>query len=243
MTMARDTYRSATGPSRPVAFVEAEVGTGGSGGPPVPEPFAAMRWGGVYRTIGAPDFIEPATWVAAKWVVPAIHSASPADDEFSVGFWIGLDGIDGSQIIQAGIQTVVRPDIAPGDGDAWTACAQWWTACDDSPALTVRNFPIAAGDTLSFTVSVAAPDLAHILMANLTQGIATTLEVSGPGCPSALGDYAPVVLDACDAASTTEILLLAGGADDQLFTETGGPSNHGTVHTRDLALIAIEAFA
>jgi hypothetical protein len=248
----------------PVTFVRAVVGTGGTPTPPVPGPFAAMRWGGVYRTIGSPDFTEPATWVAAEWVVPARPEVGPLSVDASAGFWIGLDGIDGTQVIQAGVQAVADPDGGAAAG--WVACAQWWAACADSPFLIVENLPVHPGDTVSCTVRVTAPALAYAMLVNITRGICTGIAIprpggpdpadrsrwavgtrggfpGGSGCPDALPEFAPVVLDACAAGTAAKILLLAGGGADGMFVDRGAASGHHPTQSWDATMTAIEAFA
>lgn len=227
----------------PVTFVEAAVGTGGIPSPPVPGPFAAMRQGGVYRTIGSPDFTEPAVWVAAAWVVPPAADVATLAGDAGAGLWIGLDGIDGTQVIQAGVQAVARPGATSGEGTTWVAGAQWWTACADSASLTVENFPVHPGDTVSCTLRVTGPGIAYAMLVNITRGIWTNLAVPRPGDPDGPPEFAPVVLDACADGAGTTILLLAGGGAKGVFVDRGGQPGRHPASSWDVAMTAMEAFA
>lgn len=146
--------------------------------------FGPSNWGGVFvQTNGA-------KFVYAEWVVPAVANFDPAlFSDVIAGFWVGIDGIafevGGNQLLQAGI----RVDVNPLGGSwppvlqpvRWRVWTEWWSQefADDprAGAVYVSNFPVSAGDTVSFLVCAEQPDFGYVWISNFSTGQHTSVGI------------------------------------------------------------------
>jgi Peptidase A4 family len=170
--------------SRPTRFIQAEV---------EPDPvmtgrrrrrpdFGPQGWGAIIRHLEPhTDYSYPARMVYAEWVVPGVIGVAPDGPDLTVGFWIGLDGYEGegAQVLQAGIAATVSPGwfSTSVEYSAWT---EWYTGEYQAPSCTVRNFPVAAGDTVSFLVASEGPGSGTAYMHNSRTGLATSVWIKAP---------------------------------------------------------------
>lgn len=209
--------------SRPTRFIQAEV---------EPDPVMAARrsprddfqplgWGGIIRQATPnTDYAHPATMVYAEWVVPEVVPVAPDGPDLTAGFWIGLDGYEGegAQVLQAGIAATVSPGWFSTSVEYW-AWTEWYTGEYQAPAAKVRNFPVAAGDTVSFLVAAEGPGSGTAYMHNSRTGIATSVWIQAPsdivtaglstewvveGVSEYLPIFTPVTFSKCWGASLIE---------------------------------------
>jgi hypothetical protein len=179
-------------------FVEADlVASDYTRGRRPPRPYAPAApeslpsgWAGVTLPFGRrPEYDEPASSIYAQWVVPDVADADPAGDEvLNVGFWIGIDGgIDESDdILQAGISVTVQP-TSHGPDVQWYAWTEWFDTTNNLASRKVANFPVAVGDTIAVLVAAMEPNLGRVMMANVTAGHATVVQVPAPGQVTSAG--------------------------------------------------------
>jgi hypothetical protein len=195
--------------------------------------FTPMGWGGVVREVKpGTDYNKPATMIFAEWVVPEVAAVAPEGPDLTVAFWIGLDGYlgEGAQVLQAGVAATVSPGWLSSSVQYW-AWTEWFTAEYMSPAVKVRNFPVAPGDTVSFLVTVEGPGSGLAFMRNSRTGIGTSAWMQAPGDVVSAGmtaewvvegtsDYLPffepVTFTNCWAGSFIE------GASEYFSLEPGG---------------------
>ncbi len=199
--------------ARPITYVEAELAIDSAriGRVPWPGPgptYGPSGWAGVVRTmtpspinpttmarvVSEPalfgDYTQPATWVFGQWVVPEVIDVHPADQDFNVGFWVGLDGWGSNQLLQAGIAANLdtRGVFDWGSDLTFYAWHEWWTdQLDplDYPVM-VKNFPVSAGDLVAVLVCALAPDYGFASFVNLSTGIGTSIgHPARPGVTSA----------------------------------------------------------
>ncbi len=213
------------------------------GGPSVPQ-----GWSGAFRRQSpGSDFSDPATMVYAQWVIPEVLGVDPGDGDLQVGFWIGLDGADQMELLQAGVAAIVSPGLFSTSIE-WYAWTEWYTALTDSPAQSVQNFPVGAGDEIAVMVCARQPTSGFVSLANLTRKIATSVVVPAPPglhsygataewiveVPSgpALPTFEPITFTQCTAGSDTEVFHLQ---PDGLVVNMEGNSD-GTPLTRSTIL-------
>ncbi len=195
--------------------------------------FTPMGWGGVIRqAFPQTDYSQPATMVNAEWVVPEVLAVAPDGPDLTVGFWIGLDGFEGEgqQVLQAGVAATVSPGWFSSSVEYW-AWTEWYTAEYQSPAVKVTNFPVAAGDTVSFLVIAEGPGSGTAYMRNSRTGLGTSVWIQQPpdivsaglttewaveGISEYLPIFTPVTFTNCWGASLIE------GASEYFTLEPGG---------------------
>lgn len=138
--------------------------------------FTPAGWGGVIRqAFPQTDYSHAATMVYAEWVVPEVLAAAPDGPDLTIGFWIGLDGFEGEgqQVLPAGVAATVSPGWFSSSVEYW-AWTEWYTGEYMSPAVKVTNFPVAAGDAVSFLVIAEGPGSGTAFMRNSRTGLATS---------------------------------------------------------------------
>lgn len=74
---------------------------------------------------------EPTKSVYGQWTVPGIFPVSDPADNVTAGFWVGIDGYGGEQVLQAGIAVTVTP----AGKFEWWAWTEWWTDRYKDPPL------------------------------------------------------------------------------------------------------------
>ena len=177
--------------ARPVTFTGAEL---------APDPVLSSRvpfggqgtefdlnpWAGVVRRKGdEPNYPAPATMVFAQFTVSEVATIDPEGyDPLEVAFWVGLDGYNGlnGQILQAGIAARGEPGLFSN-----SVSYRAWTEWHPAKAGWMTNFPVTAGDTLSFVACAAEPDFGLVSVLNYATGRATTVGVPAPmtaSCPA-----------------------------------------------------------
>jgi len=142
--------------------------------------FGPSGWGGVVVQTASLGFspAEPANTVFAKLQVPGIWPASDPAGPITAGFWVGLDGFNSPQVLQAGIAVTV----SPAGQVSWWAWTEWYTTTFRDPAVAIQNFPVAPGDVIS--VLVCAPTTTHgfIALDNETANVSTSIGIDArPG--------------------------------------------------------------
>ena len=194
----------------------------------------ASNWAGVYAEV---NLAHAARFVFAEWVVPELEDIDPAiTRSISAGLWVGIDGISyepgGLQLLQAGISVDVTSHLPwpfpAGGAVRWSAWTEWWSAAyADTPqagAATVENFPVSAGDTVSFLVYTDDPTLGFVWVSNLTTGLATRVAVPGlPGIASKGGTVEWIV----EAPKTSPLLPKFSPVTFTLCAGGLGISGHG----------------
>jgi hypothetical protein len=251
--------------SRPARFVRAEVEadpvmTGRRSRRPE---FQPQGWGGIARQQESrTDYAYPATMVYAEWVVPEVFALAPDGPDLTVGFWIGMDGYqaEGAQVLQAGIAATVSPGWFSTSVEYW-AWTEWYTGEYQTPAVRVSNFPVTAGDTVSFLVVAEGPGSGTAYLHNSRTGLATSVWIQVPsdviptgqttewaveGISEYLPVFEPVTFSNCWGASLVEgaseyFTLAPGGLTEEIYAMLPGGQvrllTHSTVVTPTTAQV------
>ena len=203
--------------------------------------FGPSGWGGVVVETSSLGFSppEPANTVFAKLQVPGIWPTSDPSAAITAGFWVGLDGFNSPQVLQAGIAVTVS-----STGQVtWWAWTEWYTNQYQDPAVAVTNFPVSPGDVIG--VLVCAPTSTHgfISLDNETSNVSTSIGIDArpnislqgvcaewivEGISPELPVFCPMNFTACTAGSQHHSYDLQ---PDGFTTEIGGSSGALTATT------------
>jgi len=164
----------------------------------------------VYATFNVPSAQPPATaWNGTGWKNGMYQAAT----------WIGLDGWNGPDVMQAGVWSVANVSR----GSVTTTYSSWvefWPA----PPVFLDNFPVSPGDMLALTVCAPFTTTHAVAMfKNLTTGVATNVgfdatpptvltgvvaewivEYASTPTVSSLANYGNVTFHDCVAGSRTQ---------------------------------------
>jgi hypothetical protein len=216
--------------------------------------FATGDWAGAERgRVDDSDYSAAATFIAARWMVPVTYPFDP-DGYTSIvdGFWVGIDGAEQRQILQAGIAADVQPGYFSSDIDYY-AWGEWY------PNLPCRfdNFPVAPGDLIACLVMALAPDLGLVSMANITRNHGSSMMLPAPGGIRSQGQtaewvveqvsdmlpvFTPVVFEGCVAGSATEAFGPVPGPGSDITDSNGTPITRSWVLTSDSVLVRWAGF-
>jgi hypothetical protein len=230
--------------------------------------FGPSGWGGVVSQpdkVQIRDFrtgrvrnlvIEPATSIYGQWTIPGVFPASDPDGDIVAGFWVGIDGWGGNQVLQAGVAVTVHPDAHV----EWWAWTEWYTNQYKDPALKVDNFTISVGDTVSVLVCAPNPTLGYVWIHNLTTGQATSVGIPArkgirslglsaewivEGISTALPVFLPsVTFTSCSAGTkrTSFDLKPSGFTTEIAGNDPGEQLTHTTIASDSVALVEWEGF-
>ncbi len=137
------------------------------------KPFGLVGdWGGAIVQVSSLGFSppEPANTVFAEWVVPKIKPKPTEPGSQTVGFWVGLGGVNTGELLQAGTAATLT-----GTSVTYWAWTEWFPA-----GYVVNNLSIQAGDTVSVLVCAPEPTHGYVSMMNHRTGIAISIGVSDP---------------------------------------------------------------
>jgi hypothetical protein len=144
--------------------------------------------GGVLLTGG------PFVWVLGQWTVPSVTPGAAGDGDWWSVAWIGIDGWNSPDVLQAGTgQHVSRKNgVVTTDYFAWF---EWfpnnWTE--------ITNLPIHPGNAISASVRylgiVSGKPQGSASLTNLTTGVSTTVTFFAPAGTTLQGNCAEWILE------------------------------------------------
>jgi hypothetical protein len=160
--------------------------------------FGPVGWAGAIVRQG-----QPFTWVFAEWVIPQVTGHKHFwEADIPIGFWVGIDGftMNNDQVLQAGIAAVLSTSwrwFLPHSVIGYWVWAEWWP----KGAVTVSNFPVEPGQTVSFVVCAPQPgDFASVFIANASTGYGTSVGIDAPEGTTSEGDSAEWIVEKPDNA-------------------------------------------
>ncbi len=151
--------------------------------------FQPQGWGGVVVLASSLGYspAEPVNTVYGQWTQPYVYPlANPPAGPQTVGFWVGIDGFNNGQVLQAGTAVTVN-----GNNVQHWAWTEWWT----NPAVQIKNFTVAPGDTI--TCLVCAPQSNHgfVSMMNERTQQAVSVGVNPPPGVTSIGASAEWIVE------------------------------------------------
>jgi len=217
------------GPMRPADVVAPAQPTTATG---EPANATSGNWSGA--TIFAPAG-KPYAWVAGQWTVPSPNTTGVGS--FYASEWVGIDGWNSPDVLQAGTETEVSNFIIARSTRVYT----WW---EWYPAgeVAISNLPVSPGDVMYCLICADTTTHATVYFSNQSSGVGTRFDITPPvgttlagnvaewiverpnvgGSTASLTDYTACFFDECIAGGSGRVDNLSGAT---LVTMTG---NGGT---------------
>jgi hypothetical protein len=160
-------------------------------------PETSTNWSGAYVKRPA---AEQLVSVTGEWRVPGVNPPATAwngkgynDGTYICAVWVGLDGTQGSgDVMQAG--TVSQCVVSGGKMTSTTFYA--WTEWFSLPWVSISNFAVSVGDTISCTVCAPFGNTHGTAMFNnLSSGATTTIGIDPPAGTSLVGNVAEWIVE------------------------------------------------
>jgi hypothetical protein len=174
---------------------------------------------------------KPYGFVGGQWTVPSPNTK--ADGAYYASEWVGIDGWNSSDVLQAGTETQVTKVLFFRSTQVYT----WW---EWFPAGEVRinNLPVSPGDVMYCLICADSATHATVYFSNQSQGVGTRFDITPPagttltgnvaewvverpsvsGSVANLTDYAACYFDECIAGGNGNVDNLSGAS---LITMTG----------------------
>ena len=177
---------------------------------------------------------KPYGFVGGQWTVPSPNSQT--DGSFFASEWVGIDGWNSSDVLQAGTETQITKVLFFTIKQVYT----WW---EWFPAgeVKISNLPVSPGDVMYCLICADTTSHATVYFTNQSQGVGPRFEITPPsgtrltgnvaewiverptinGSVANLTDYAACYFDECIAGGSGRIDNLSG-ASLVTMTGTGG---------------------
>jgi Peptidase A4 family len=128
------------------------------------------------------DYPYPATMVFAEWVVPEVGSPGPDGWDGSFLIRVGLDGLLGE-----GLHAGVLATYEAGNSAGFRAFIEWHASGGTSHPITVSNFPVKSGDTVSVVLFTEDAETGVAFIRNSRTGMGTSAAITAPSSIPSLG--------------------------------------------------------
>jgi hypothetical protein len=165
-------------------------------------PQTSTNWSGAYASRPAS---EPFTTITGLYNVPFVQPPPSAwngrgwnDGTYQAATWVGLDGWNGPDVLQAGVYGVATVK----KGALSTSCSAWvefWPA----PPVFLSNYTVSPGDMLLLTVCAVSPTHGVAAFSNKTTGQATMAGFDSSGTTIETGVVAEWIVEFATAAGTS----------------------------------------
>lgn len=108
----------------------------------------------------------PFTSVAAQWNVPAVTAPLNDSGDLRSSIWVGIDGWDSNDVMQAGTEQ----DVAPNGSTDYYCWYEWYPA----DTVEIANLPVRPGDAVYFNVRRLSSTLADLMAIVAGKGVSMT---------------------------------------------------------------------
>jgi Peptidase A4 family len=230
--------------------------------------FGPSGWGGIVAQSDKVRFWDPLTrkvmtfpggatnTVFGQWTIPGIFPASDPAGDITAGFWVGIDGWNNGQVLQAGVAVTVHVNATV----EWWAWTEWYTTTYQDPAVKVDNFPVSVGDTVTVLVCGPTPERGFVVIHNVTTGQVTSIGIPArpgihlqgqtaewivEGISTALPVFLPAVMfTQCSAGTKTSSFdLKPSGFTTEIAGDSPGEQlTHSTIASDSVAIVQWEGF-
>ncbi len=145
----------------------------------------SSNWSGAARFSPAG---KPYGFVGGQWTVPSPNSTT--DGVFYASEWVGIDGWNSNDVLQAGTETQITKVlfITARQVYAWW---EWFPAGE----VAISNLPVAAGDVMYCLICADTSTHATMYYSNQSQGVGTQFEVTAPARTSLTGNVAEWIVE------------------------------------------------
>lgn len=179
---------------------------------------------------------KPYRFVGGQWTVPSPNA--PTDGSYYASEWVGIDGWNSSDVLQAGTETQITKIWFISATQVYT----WW---EWFPAgeVKISNLPVSPGDVMYCLICADTTTHATVSFSNQSTGVGTRFDITAPGRTALNGnvaewiverptvngsvanltDYAACYFDECIAGGSLSIDDLTAAS---LITMTGSGNAH-----------------
>ncbi len=196
----------------------------------------SSNWSGYASTVAAVSFTKKSfASVAADFVVPAVVARScNAAWEFSSS-WVGIDGYDSDDVLQAGIEL----DAECASGTPTTYFSPWyeWYPNDET---RITNLTAAAGQVFYVHVWATGATAGHAYLENLNANQSVSLNFSAPSGTQLLGNSAEWIIESPTVGGDLATLPTYGLSYFSGSSSTTGSANVRTPGSATSVAISLE---
>ncbi len=131
---------------------------------------------------------KPYRFVGGQWTVPSPNTA--ADGSYYASEWVGIDGWNSPDVLQAGTETHVSKVWIFTSTDVYA----WW---EWFPAGEVRisNLPVSPGDVVYCLICADSTTHATVSFSNQSIGVGTRFDITPPAGTSLSGNVAEWIVE------------------------------------------------
>lgn len=253
--------------SRDLTFIQPELRPAewGNGRPRRRGPdFGSGDWAGevLGGAPGAGGIDPPAIYVSAEWGVPSVPEVDPDGSVWpgTVAFWVGLDGADSGELLQAGVAAQVVLELVGPDPEHlrpvllvdWYAWAEWYTDEFKDPPWIADGFSVSPGDLVTVLVCAFEPTLGQIFIVNLTTNHCVPFAIPAPKGFTSVGTqvewvveqvddrlptFTPVTFYNCAAGSLNSTVQLRPGPGRDIYDGSYDRLTYSWVLTEDSVMV------
>lgn len=177
-----------------------------------PEQVNSNNWSGYAVSSG------PFTSVTGTFTVPSLAAGANASEQLSE--WVGIDGLQDQDLIQAGVSEEVDPDN-PSQVDVWP----WWEILP-AAATPINDLTVSVGDQVSVKIWQISSGYWGITLVDDNNGQQFTSEqaYSGPG------QSAEWIVEAPENGQNGQIYPMAPYSPAVTFSDLGISSQETTLY-------------
>jgi hypothetical protein len=131
---------------------------------------------------------KPYRFVGGQWTVPSPNA--PGVGTFYASEWVGIDGWNSNDVLQAGTETEVTDFVIFTARQVYT----WW---EWFPAGEVRigNLPVEPGDVMYCLICADSTTHATVSFSNQSQGVGTRFDITPPAGTTLTGNVAEWIVE------------------------------------------------
>lgn len=179
---------------------------------------------------------KPYRFVGGQWTVPSPNA--PSDGTYYASEWVGIDGWNSSDVLQAGTETQITRILFVTAKQVY-AWWEWFPAGE----VKISNLPVSPGDVMYCLICADSTTHATVSLSNQSTGVGTRFDITAPsrtaltgnvaewiverptvnGSVANLTDYAACYFDECITGGSLNVDDLAAAS---LITMTGAGNAH-----------------
>lgn len=152
---------------------------------PVVSNATSSNWSGA--AVFAPTG-KPYRFVGGQWTVPSPNSTD--DGTYYASEWVGIDGWNSSDVLQAGTETQISKVwiITSTQVYAWW---EWYPAGE----VKIANLPVSPGDVMYCLICADSTTHATVTFSNQSTGVGTRFDITAPSGTSLTGNVAEWIVE------------------------------------------------
>lgn len=150
----------------------------------------STNWSGVVVPSPAGDSMK---WVTGNWIVPdpSQPAALPTGRWYYSSAWVGIDGWNSSDVLQAG----TSQDVLVQNSSTTKSVYAWWEWFPNYE-VAISNLPVSAGDYMTCLICSTSATTATVYLTNLTTSTHTSFQITIPKGATFKGNCAEWILEA-----------------------------------------------